>query len=128
MTQQYSVSGTLDPDATTANTGPAAGTYNGQSYWSWLVGEQEWFLWWGSGGLQWFIARQLGGPISRGTPHFNRFALTGDPLDGIAGDYTPIDATGTATVAEYVAPPAEYAVLTINDGPLAGQYVVLKTR
>lgn len=42
---RYSVSGTLTPDATTADTGDPAGTHNGQPYWSWTNDEGTWFLW-----------------------------------------------------------------------------------
>lgn len=117
---RYSVSGTLTPDATTADTGEPVGVWNGQPYWRWLVGEQEWYLW--KYLTVWVITKALQNLMNNAWQN-----LSGD----IPGTYSPITgASGTATVAEYVEPPpaTEYAVLTINDGLFAGQYIVLKTR
>ena len=127
MTQRYSVSGTLSPDATTADTGVAAGTYNEESYWTWTNDAGTWYLWYWKpffGSSQWSIGPSAPGGLSE-------IFWIRSPGEEVVGDY--IDngpsSTGTATVAEYVEPaPTEYAVLTINDGPLAGQYIVLKTR
>jgi len=129
---RYSVSGTLTPDATTADTGEPAGTFGGQPYWRWLVGEQEWFLFYRPefsfppfvNAERWVIGNELNTPAGFDSLEWHRLS------NEIAGDYAPSGTTGTATVAEITGPPpaTEYAVLQINDGPLAGEYIVLKTR
>jgi len=123
---RYSVSGILTPDATTADTGVAAGTHNGQPYWEW----NDWYLLAAGtpGRTYWVIANRLSqGFIENSSDRVWR-VTSGGPI----GEYNPVanmGTIGTATVAEITEPtPTEYAVLTINDGPLAGQYIVLKKR
>jgi len=124
---RYSVSGTLSPDATTADTGEPAGQFGGHPYWSW----GEWYLFNAGvfGSSVWVVANRLSVSLVAGGVDRAWQAAVGGP----AGEYNPMvgmGTAGTATVAEYVAPPTptEYAVLTINDGPLAGEYIVLKKR
>jgi hypothetical protein len=85
----------LTPDATVADTGVAAGEYNGRSYWRWLVGEQEWFL---------FYRFQAPFHTWRIADHLESFdtawiRLVDDPV----GTYAPSagEAVGNPTVAEY---------------------------
>ncbi len=125
MTQRYSVSGTLVPDATTPDTGPPAGTHEGQDYWRWLVGEREWFLyWWGT---RWQITDAIRPADSQA---FGDVVWRGD--EEIVGDYTAgTNATGTATVAEYEESepepgPEKLLVLEWLTGPHAGKYTLLK--
>jgi hypothetical protein len=119
MTQRYSVSGTLVPDATTADTGVSAGTHNDKPYWRWVVGEQEWFLNYITMFNRYGITDNLN-PVNG----WLRDAASEDP----AGNYSPLSgATGTATVAEYVPPaPEKLLVLEWHVGPHAGKYTLLK--
>ena len=108
----YVVTGTLNPDAT--------GTYveNG-TYLSRPAYEREdgaYWIWWST--AAWIISPSKGGFI---TNYWFDADATPAGTYAVRGTYT-----GTATVAEYAAP-TEYAVLTINDGPNAGKYIILKT-
>jgi len=130
----YAVTGTLSPDVTTANTGEPDGYFGDPPYWQWLVGETLWILSYTqtiegpkptTTYDNWFIDTLFGG----GSPWYWLKKTVADGSPDPVGEYAPMNsATGTATVAEYV-PPSNptYATLTINDGPLAGQYIVLKT-
>jgi hypothetical protein len=129
MTQRYSVSGTPDmnPDCTTADTGPPAGTHNEQPYWTWESGGITWFLsfagvFWNPP-MKWTIARFLGAT----TPAF----VGSTDTSVILGDYPAVgEFVGTATVAEYEEPPApepeKLLVLEWLAGPHAGKYTLLK--
>lgn len=98
----YSVSGTLTPDATTANTGEPAGTFNGQDYWTWTNDAGTWYLLFGT---SWRIYKGSLTP-----PPFDPWWNRG--VANILGEYSPvIAATGTATVAEYVPPVASVEVI-----------------
>jgi hypothetical protein len=119
MTQRLTVSGTLVPDATTADTGVAAGIHNEEPYWSWTNDAETWYLWWG--GTGWNIGNALGGAT----------LVWIRPDVNIVGEYFPIGSTtGTATVAEYEEPPApgseKLLVLEWLTGPHAGKYTLLK--
>jgi hypothetical protein len=127
---RYSVSGDVTPDCTTADTGEQAGSQGGLPNWRWLAGGQEWWL--QATGTGWLLCVDYNGDgflnfqDSISGPNWQSAGTDGKP----PGEYTPSNgASGTVIVAEYVEPPpTEYAVLTINDGPLAGEYIVLKTR
>jgi len=139
---RYSVSGTLTPDATTADTGEAVGTEAEKPYFDWTAGGRDWRMCWNAVTAEWAIIPR--GVTSSGfirTPTQINSLLNwggwwrGPQTESNAGEYAAQngsggeEVTGTATVAEIVEPtPTEYAVLTINDGPLAGEYIVLKTR
>ena len=113
----YRVDGTLTPDATTATTGEPAGTYGGQPYWSWTNDAGTWFLYSPHAGNDWRISPTL--PSGKTDPFWNH-------LTPITGEYGETNgASGTATVTAIAS--STYAAFTINDGPLAGQYIVLKT-
>lgn len=126
---RLTISGTVSPDCTTLDTGEPAGTHSGYDYWTWEAGEQEWFLAFvpadGKAGTPDFWS------ISLGLPDSTNYTDVRWRLDSavVSGNYLPIrDATGTVIVTEYTPPAATtYATLTITDGPLAGQYIVLKT-
>lgn len=115
----YIISGTLTPDATTANTGELAGTYNGQNYWTWTNDAGTWYLYLTEAAV-YAIAGQL--PAGKAQPAWQGGAA-------VAGDYLPNpNATGTATVAEYVPPVTEpaltarkYLVITALQSIQAGQ-------
>jgi hypothetical protein len=135
----YSVTGTLNPDATAPSLGLPAGTYNGKNYWAFDPP--------GTGGGTWYLAWVVAGS-KPATPAFwclwsstNGFPVPSEwnnptgkwvlqsSSDDPSGSYSPKgleEYTGTATVSSAVYA-AVYAALTINDGPLAGQYIVLKT-
>lgn len=125
----YSVSGTLSPVCSTENTGVPAGVYDGESYWTWTNDAGTWYLSkWGGNLLNpdlitWGIGPRLGiSGISEAGWQSDEQSETGP-----VGSYSPNpDASGTATVTE-IAAFTTYATFTINDGPLAGQYIVLKT-
>lgn len=120
---RYSVSGTLSPDATVADTGEAAGEHNGQPYWSWTNDAGTWYLWSSTvkGVISWYLSPTLGssmwtGPASVGaTPN---------------GDYLPPrfppGITGTASVAEYVEPSAPECI-TLR-WRASGEFTILKMR
>jgi hypothetical protein len=123
MTQQLSVSGTLSPDATTANTGPPAGTHEGQPYWQWTNDAGTWFLSNVnlSGGLQWAITSRLGAFVV-GVGSWRR-----PDNEPAIGEYSPVgSATGIATVAEVPPAPAKLLVLEWHVGPHAGKYTLLR--
>ena len=120
---RYSVSGTLTPDATTADTGEPAGTYNGQPYWTWGT----WYLFLsdlriiGQPSNLWAIADNL----DRLEATFVWFGST-----GVEGAYTPAfgnPATGTATVAEYAPSsddtPDAFAFSAVTDADPSTLYV-----
>lgn len=117
---RYAVSGEVSPDCTIADTGEPAGEYNGQPYWTWEASGQTWYL-----SVQialspniyhWVISTAVG-DVPRGTPSWYMDGST--PI----GDYVPNrDATGTATVAEYV-PPDEYIVV---EWTASGKFTILK--
>ena len=126
MTQRYSVSGTLTPDATTADTGVAAGTVEGKPYWTWINDVGTWYLHWVPLFSGWLIANALFPAMTKAWVRPNE-----DPV----GEYIPLGileqepVTGNPVVAEYVEPPpvAEtYITLQIHSGPNAGKYIVLK--
>lgn len=114
----YRVTGTLTPDAT--GDYQEAGTHNGQPYYR--RGADDWYILWYTllRGGGWGIANALIPPLT--LPNWARSG------DGIVGEYSPVrDAVGTASVAESTPTPTTYATLTINDGPHAGRYVVLRS-
>jgi hypothetical protein len=121
---RYSVSGTLTPDATIADTGEPAGTVNGQPYWQYQAGGETWRLFYSALAVKWLICADWNGDgaiderDSKDGPHWTSAAL--------AGDYIPVGgATGTATVAEYVPPADEYIVVKWR---ASGEFTVLKKR
>jgi hypothetical protein len=99
---RLSVSGAVA--CATADTGPVAGTFNGQSYWTWAVGGTSYYLWYVLGGgfpptIYWRISTDL-------SWDGNGWQRSGAFIDYL-GDYAPQGtAEGTATVAEYVPPVA----------------------
>ena len=90
----YAITGTLEPDVTTENTGEPAGVLNGEPYWSWAAAEVTWFLFWDSGQSLWFIGSELGG-----LPLWTSATLV--------GPYDPFGSSGIATVAEYAPPTSD---------------------
>ena len=117
---RYAVSGTLSPDATTADTGEPAGTFSGQPYWTWTNDAGTWYLWTVFGVYL----------ISADPPAFIQPGLFWQNSVGeyvVPGTYSPVGAnTGTATVAEYVAPtPDEYITVRWR---ASGEFTVLKMR
>jgi len=120
---RYSVSGTLTPDATTADTGVAAGTISGESYWAWKASGQTWWLQWT--GTEWLLCADwnVDGLVNAEDRVAGAYWTNANML----GEYTPANgATGTATVAEYVPPPENLLVLEWLTGPHAGKYTLLK--
>ena len=120
----YSVTGTTSPDCTTASTGEPAGTYGGEPYWSWVNGATTWYLWFdlGIGGWWWISATPPGDSFE------DAWGQILGTVTGLYAPYTGLFYSGDSTIAEYIPPAAStYATLTIADGPLAGQYIVLKT-
>lgn len=104
---RYSVSGTLTPDATTADTGDPAGTHNGQPYWSWTNDAGTWFLWFSQeafGRYRYAINHGLDESLMWSGSFLNPLPI---------GNYEANlgMCTGLSTVAEYV-PPASDPVLT----------------
>jgi len=83
----YTVTGTLSPDAAGCYTNPGGGSYNGQPYY--VDDTNTYYLWWCSDeGGTWTISTTLGD----GTNGWGREG-------GIAGDYDPAGTyTGIATV------------------------------
>jgi len=109
---RYAVSGTLSPDATTADTGEAAGTYNGQPYWMWTNDAGTWYLYKPS--ANWYIANSLDGIQTK----------VWNGGESIVGTYAPdplTGATGTATVTKI----DEYIAVRWR---LSGEITVLKMR
>ena len=108
---RYSVSGTLSPDATTADTGEAAGTFSGQPYWTWTNDAGTWYLF--LNGANWAIANA-----------FDRFTKAWYGGPAIAGDYVEdalLGTTGTATVTQI----DEYYAVKWK---MSGEFTILKKR
>jgi hypothetical protein len=128
MTQQLSVSGTLSPDASTANTGPPAGEFGGKDYWEWDAGGETWYLHVvGIVGMQrWAITSRLA--LAHAVEHGDRTWLhLGEFEDGPAGEYeSGLETTGVATVAEVPPEPEKLLVLEWHVGPHAGKYTLLR--
>jgi hypothetical protein len=120
---RYSVSGTLSPDATTADTGEAPGVFIGQNYWTWTNDAGTWYLFAGTYAGEtptWNVSNLLG--LGLGIPIWQ-----GPNSSNPVGDYTPLaNATGTATVAEITEPAAdEYYVIQWK---ASGEFTILKKR
>ena len=109
----YKITGTISPNATTANTGEPAGTLNEQPYWTWEAGGFTWYLWFDDSSAPllyaWRMTKVLGGGTGPPNPHWEKTGNTPDP----AGSYLPkITATGTATVT-VVANPVQFFFLNV---------------
>lgn len=123
----YVVTGTLNPDAATENTGEPAGVSGGFPYWSWTNDAGTWYMYYSPDFFGWWIGPVLG-------VDYPPNAWSGSGPEGPSapvGTYSPTGSyTGTCEVTEYV-PPPEPAVekilsLEILVGPNAGKYVLLK--
>jgi hypothetical protein len=113
----YNVTGTVTPDCTTpivGGTGEPAGTFLSQPFWRWENAGKVWTLIYN--GAAYIIRNAPGADNAIWT---NQTAGT-SPV----GTYAP--SGGIATGNPVVAAVSTYATLKVNDGPFAGQYVVLK--
>lgn len=118
---RLAVSGTLNPDASTADTGEPAGEFNSAEYWSWTNDGGTWYLWYDLPNNKWVISDSLG--VSPFLGQFGWGLLEGQ----VVGAYSMlVGVTGIATVAEYVAPtPDEYITVRWR---ASGEFTVLKMR
>lgn len=119
---RYSVSGTLNPNATTPDTGEPAGTYGGKSYWQWVKDGTTYRMYWFF--VNWIItSAELGA-----NPGTYWWLPNPPPPDAPAGAYSAGgSATGTATVAEYV-PPVAAVVTNILLGSTPEACSILNSR
>lgn len=115
---RLAVSGTLSPDASTADTGEPAGAFNSADYWSWTNDGGTWYLWYDSLN-KWVISDSLGAGPFQGRAGWGL-------LEGqVVGVYSIlVGVTGIATVAEYVAPtPDKYITV---EWTASGKFTVLR--
>ena len=122
---QLAITGTVTPDCTIANTGDPAGTLNGESYWAWTAGGQEWWLQWT--GTEWLLCADWNGDGQVNVQDLDLGAYWTNA--NMLGEYTPTNgATGTATVAEYAEPPAPTGDTLVIRWNVSGEITILRKK
>ena len=114
---KLTISGALSPDATIANTGEPTGQYLGRDQWTWAAGGHAWTL------------RYVADPFASGWKILadggEDYWWAGPNAVSPVGEYSPALGAGAMTISEHTGADA-YATLVVNEGPLAGMYIILK--
>lgn len=124
---RLTISGTVTPDCTIADTGEPAGTHSGQDYWTWEAGGQTWYLWnyvipdergdnW-----YWVISQVAPKELDGSELRWAKVVVSDETVDSIGNYPAATLTTGTVTVTEYI--PDEYLVVKWT---ASGEFTVLK--